>query len=62
MTSRGTVRAIFNYTRDTGVEPEIYFYNPAHGAEGRRPRAGELLADLPRQAADRRIIEIARQQ
>ena len=37
MTSRGTVRAIFNYTRDTGIEPEIYFYNPAHGAEGRRP-------------------------
>ena len=25
MTSRGTVRAIFNYTRDTGIEPEIYF-------------------------------------
>ena len=37
MTSRGTVRAIFNYTRDTGIEPEIYFYNSAHGAEGRRP-------------------------
>ena len=36
MTSRGTVRAIFNYTRDTGIEPEIYFYKPAHGA-GRRP-------------------------
>jgi hypothetical protein len=37
MTIRGTVRTIFNYTRDTGIEPEIYFYNPAHGAEGRRP-------------------------
>ena len=37
MTSRGTVRAIFNYTRDTGIEPEIYFYKPAHSAEARRP-------------------------
>ena len=37
MTSAGTVRSIFNYTRDTGVEPEIYFYEPPHGAEPRRP-------------------------
>jgi hypothetical protein len=37
MTSAGTVRSIFNYTRDTGVGPEIYFYEPPHGAEPRRP-------------------------
>ena len=37
MTSAGTVRSIFNYTRDTGVEPEIYFYEPPHGAEPREP-------------------------
>jgi glutathione S-transferase len=35
MTSGGTVRSIFNYTRSTGVEPEIYFYEPPHGAEPR---------------------------
>jgi hypothetical protein len=37
MTSGGTVRSIFNYTRDTGVTPEIYFYEPPHGAEPREP-------------------------
>jgi hypothetical protein len=37
MTSGGTVRSIFNYTSDTGVEPEIHFYEPPHGAEPRRP-------------------------
>jgi len=37
MTSAGTVRSIFNYTRDTGVEPEIYFYEPPHGTEVRLP-------------------------
>ena len=29
MTSGEIVKSIFNYTRDTGVEPEIYFYEPA---------------------------------
>jgi hypothetical protein len=33
MTSGGTVRSIFNYTRDT----EIYFYEPPHGAASHRP-------------------------
>ena len=37
MTSGESVRSIFNYTRDTGVGPEIYFYEPPHGAEPRRP-------------------------
>ena len=37
MTSGRTVRSIFNYTRDTGVEPEIYFYEPLHGAKLRLP-------------------------
>jgi hypothetical protein len=37
MTSGGTVRSIFNYTRDTGVDPEIYFCGLPHGAEPRRP-------------------------
>ena len=41
MTSAGTVRSIFNYTRDAGVEPEIYFYEPPHGA--RPGEADELL-------------------
>ena len=36
MTSGGTVRSIFNYTRDTGVEPEIFFYEPPHRVEPRR--------------------------
>ena len=37
MTSGGSVRSIFNYTCDTGVEPEIYFYEPPHGTEVRLP-------------------------
>jgi hypothetical protein len=37
MTNGGTVRSIFNYTRDTGVEPEIYFYEPPHDAKPRLP-------------------------
>jgi len=37
MTSGGSVRSIFNYTRDTCVEPEIYFYEPPHGIEPRPP-------------------------
>ena len=37
MTSGRTVAARFNYTSDTGVEPEIYFYEPPHGAKPRRP-------------------------
>jgi hypothetical protein len=28
---------IFNYTRDTGVTPEIYFYEPLPGTVARRP-------------------------
>ena len=36
MTSGGTVRSIFNYTRDTGVDPEIFFYEPPHRVEPRR--------------------------
>jgi hypothetical protein len=37
MTTVGIVRSIFNYTRDTGVEPEIYFYELPHDAEPRLP-------------------------
>ena len=37
MTSGGTVRSIFNYTRDTGVEPEIYFYEPPDGTKPHLP-------------------------
>ena len=37
MTSGESVRSIFNYTCDTGVEPEIYFYEPPHGTEVRLP-------------------------
>jgi len=44
MTSGGTVRSTFNYTLDTGVEPEIYFYEPPHGVEPRRP--GDDLREM----------------
>lgn len=37
MASHGTVSAIFNYTRDTGIIPEIYFYDPPPGAQARLP-------------------------
>ncbi|MGO8921127.1 MAG: CmcJ/NvfI family oxidoreductase [Stellaceae bacterium] len=37
MTSQTTVRASFNYTRDTGVAPEVYFYEPPPGTEFRPP-------------------------
>ena len=30
-------RSGFNYTRDTGVQPEIYFYDPPPGAQARPP-------------------------
>jgi hypothetical protein len=33
MTSGETVKSIFNYTSDTDVEPEIYFYEPPYGTE-----------------------------
>jgi hypothetical protein len=32
-----TVHATFNYTRDTGVMPEVYFYEPAPGTKIRDP-------------------------
>jgi hypothetical protein len=37
MTSPTTVRSTFNYTRDTGIEPEIYFYDPPPGTSVRLP-------------------------
>lgn len=37
MTNRMTVRSTFNYTRDTGVEPEVYFYEPPRGTVIRPP-------------------------
>lgn len=37
MTTPSPVRAIFNYTRDTGVQPEIYFYEPPPGTPMRQP-------------------------
>jgi hypothetical protein len=37
MTSQTTVRSTFNYTRDTGVVPEVYFYEPPQGTEPHRP-------------------------
>jgi hypothetical protein len=37
MTSHGTVNANFNYTRDTGITPEIYFYEPPQGTKTRPP-------------------------
>jgi hypothetical protein len=37
MTSLTTVRSTFNYTRDTGIEPEVYFYDPPAGTSVRSP-------------------------
>src|ERR1700691_6568529 len=35
MTDPATVKSILNYTRDTGVEPEVYFYEPPPGTQWR---------------------------
>ncbi|HUC67615.1 MAG TPA: CmcJ/NvfI family oxidoreductase [Stellaceae bacterium] len=35
--SQASVRSTFNYTRDTGVVPEVYFYEPPQGTEVRPP-------------------------
>jgi hypothetical protein len=37
MTSQTTVRSTFNYTRDIGTEPEVYFYEPPQGTKWRAP-------------------------
>ena len=37
MTSQTTVRSTFNYTRDTGIAPEVYFYEPPQGTAVRPP-------------------------
>ena len=37
MTGGTTVRATFNYTRDTGVAPEVYFYEVLPGTAARAP-------------------------
>jgi len=37
MTTPADVRSTFNYTRDTGVMPEIYFYEPPQGTVARGP-------------------------
>jgi hypothetical protein len=35
MTGQTTVKSTFKYTRDTGVEPEVYFYEPPQGTKWR---------------------------
>jgi len=35
MTGRTDVQSTLNYTRDTGVEPEVYFYEPPPGTQWR---------------------------
>jgi hypothetical protein len=42
MIGEATVKSTFNYTRDTGVTPEIYFYEPPPGT------AAHLPGDDPR--------------
>jgi hypothetical protein len=37
MGSETSVKSTFNYTRDTGVVPEVYFYEPPQGTEMRSP-------------------------
>ena len=45
MTSQASVKSTFNYTRDTGVEPEIYFYEPPAGTAWRE--AGDDPREMP---------------
>ena len=35
MTGQVTVKSTFRYTRDTGVAPEVYFYEPPAGTTWR---------------------------
>jgi hypothetical protein len=37
MAREDIVRSTFNYTRDTGITPEIWFYEPPPGTEARTP-------------------------
>lgn len=37
MTTQSSVKANFNYTRDTGATPEVYFYEPPAGTPIRDP-------------------------
>lgn len=37
MTTEAAVKATINYTRDTGVTPEVYFYEPPPGVVARSP-------------------------
>lgn len=45
MTTPSPVRAKFNYTLDTGVQPEIYFYDVAPGTPARAP--GDDPQEMP---------------
>ena len=45
MASESIVRSTFNYTRDDGVAPEIYFYEPPAGTETRAP--GDDPREMP---------------
>ena len=45
MTSHASVRSTFNYTRDTGVTPEIYFYEPLPGTQTHQP--GDDPREMP---------------
>jgi hypothetical protein len=47
------VRSTFNYTRDTGVAPEIWFYEPPPGTEARVP--GDDPREMPIQDAWPRV-------
>jgi len=45
MAAEARVRATFNYTRDTGTPPEVYFYEPPPGTPIRPP--GDDPHDMP---------------
>ena len=45
MARENIVRSIFNYTRDDGVAPEIYFYDPPTGTQARAPGDDPRNAD-----------------
>ncbi|HEY5755288.1 MAG TPA: CmcJ/NvfI family oxidoreductase [Steroidobacter sp.] len=49
MAQQSIVHSTFNYTRDNGIAPEIYFYDPPAGTQSRAP--GDDPREMPVQDA-----------
>ncbi len=47
MTGQTDVKTTLNYTRDTGVEPEVYFYEPPPGTNMAHIRRRPARNDHP---------------